>query len=276
MPSTKKAERFQRSLLQFWAVGFLFLGEHFLAAEAFAPSGRKFPNTNYNSIERISGYNGGEHPARLNGRGISQFLNRQPPSSSSTTRTTTLNMLPPDQIISGGGDMMTTTLPSFLTAFSIFPGSSVVDPVVVSNAFWDGITRQFVSLIIGNILAVIGFSFLTTYASDQMTSLSTFVSEKVFGGTSNKGPGLRQPPPGYDGSYRVTPDFNKLALCIAIDVIGSSSGLIPLIGELTDFIWAPIAALSLRSLYGSNVVFALEFAEEILLFTDILPLATIW
>ena len=50
----------------------------------------------------------------------------------------------------------------------------------------------------------------------------------------------------------------------------------PIVGELTDFLWAPIAALSLRSLFqGSNVVFALEFAEEFLPFTDILPLATI-
>ena len=45
---------------------------------------------------------------------------------------------------------------------------------------------------------------------------------------------------------------------------------------MTDVIYAPIAALALRSLFmGSNVVFALEFAEEILPLTDILPLATI-
>ena len=72
------------------------------------------------------------------------------------------------------------------------------------------------------------------------------------------------------------PDFGKLILSIAIDVIGSSSNLVPVLGEVTDVIWAPMAALALRSLYGSNVVFALEFAEEILPFTDILPLATIW
>lgn len=59
-------------------------------------------------------------------------------------------------------------------------------------------------------------------------------------------------------------------------MVGSSSELVPIIGELTDFVWAPIAALSLRSLFqGSNVVFALEFAEEFLPFTDILPLATV-
>ena len=58
--------------------------------------------------------------------------------------------------------------------------------------------------------------------------------------------------------------------------MGTSSEFIPFIGELTDIAYAPAAALALRSLFqGSNVVFALEFLEEFLPFTDILPLATI-
>lgn len=61
-----------------------------------------------------------------------------------------------------------------------------------------------------------------------------------------------------------------------MDIIGTSSELLPILGELTDVVWAPIAALTLRSLFqGSNVVFALEFAEEFLPLTDVLPLATI-
>ena len=71
-------------------------------------------------------------------------------------------------------------------------------------------------------------------------------------------------------------DFEKLLISIVIDVIGSASGLVTLLGEVSDFVWAPIAALILRSLYASNVVFALEFLEEILPFTDILPFATTW
>lgn len=77
-------------------------------------------------------------------------------------------------------------------------------------------------------------------------------------------------------SSKVTPDVGKLILCIVIDVIGTSSELIPIAGELTDLAWAPIAAIALRSIYGSNIIFALEFVEEILPFTDILPLATLW
>lgn len=71
-------------------------------------------------------------------------------------------------------------------------------------------------------------------------------------------------------------DFGKLLLCIVIDVIGSASELMPILGEVTDVVWAPIAGLALRSIFGSNIVFVLEFAEEILPFTDILPLATLW
>jgi hypothetical protein len=52
--------------------------------------------------------------------------------------------------------------------------------------------------------------------------------------------------------------------------------VVPILGELTDVVYAPIAATVLRNLYGSNILFGLEFVEEILPFTDILPLATIW
>jgi len=58
--------------------------------------------------------------------------------------------------------------------------------------------------------------------------------------------------------------------------VGAANEVIPLVGELVDVIYAPIAALLLRQLFsGSNVVFLLEFTEEILPFTDVLPLATI-
>lgn len=71
-------------------------------------------------------------------------------------------------------------------------------------------------------------------------------------------------------------DFTKLFLCICIDILGSANEVIPLVGELVDVVYAPIAALLLRQLFsGSNVVFLLEFTEEILPFTDVLPLATI-
>ncbi len=65
-------------------------------------------------------------------------------------------------------------------------------------------------------------------------------------------------------------------VCLLIDSIGTISVAVPFFGEISDVIWAPIAATALRSIYGgSNVIFALEFLEEILPFTDVIPLATL-
>ena len=41
--------------------------------------------------------------------------------------------------------------------------------------------------------------------------------------------------------------------CTAIDLIGTSSEFIPVIGEIMDIVWAPIAALLLHSLYPESV-----------------------
>ena len=193
-----------------------------------------------------------------------------------------LNLVTPsgvewETLVTGTSHFLTAAVPTF-------DGNSIVDPVVVSNAFWDGITRQFVSLIIGQFLAATVFGLITTLAASQMSKLGTFMTENALGQIFFKtqkernSSTLKQPPPGYNGPpLKVTPDIPKLLVCILIDLIGTSSELIPLVGELSDIAWAPVAALLLRSLYGgSNVIFALEFTEEILPFTDILPLATIW
>jgi hypothetical protein len=119
-------------------------------------------------------------------------------------------------------------------------------------------------------LAVIVFAILSSLAAKQIGTLTDFLSKKFLGG--NVPEKLKMPP---KPSYIAQPDFTKLALCIAIDVIGTSSEVVPFFGELTDVLWAPIAGYALRSLYGSNVLFALKFTEEILPFTDILPLATV-
>ena len=232
-------------------VAAVFLVAHLAVSptEAFVPASTSGMKSNHNRVDQ---------GVKLQ----SQIMSRHPSSSA-------LKMLPQESVT-----LLSDNLPSMLTAVTVFSGSSVGDAVVVSNAFWDGLGQQLVTLLIANVVAAIVFGLVATLAKDNITKLGDFAAEKVFG--DDKVSGLRQPPPGYDGSSRVTPDFNKLAGCLVIDMIGTSSGLVPIIGGLTDVIWAPIAALLVRSLYGSNVVFALEFAEEVLPFTDILPLATLW
>jgi hypothetical protein len=159
---------------------------------------------------------------------------------------------------------------SILTAVDVFDGSEIIDTVVVSSVFWTSLKAKLFSLFIGQILAVIVFAIISKLAATQIGTLTDFLSKKFLG--ENVPQKLKMPP---KTSYIVQPDFVKLALCIAIDVIGTSSEIVPFFGELTDVLWAPIAGYALRSIYGSNVLFALEFTEEILPFTDILPLATV-
>lgn len=170
---------------------------------------------------------------------------------------------------------------SFLTAVEVFDGSSIVDPVVVSNVFWTSLKGKILAVIVGQVLATVVFSILASFAASQISQMGNFVSKFISSPISNNVDSgktfIKATDITKSNQATATPDFSKLLVCLAIDVVGSSSEVIPILGELTDVIYAPIAATLLRSLYGgSNVIFALEFAEEILPFTDILPLATLW
>ncbi|KAI2508540.1 hypothetical protein MHU86_5832 [Fragilaria crotonensis] len=152
-------------------------------------------------------------------------------------------------------------LPSSILTSTIetFDGSQIVDPVVVSGVFWSALKTRFLSLVIGQVLATIVFGVLATITASQLTKVGEWITSKLGEQLEN--------PVDADGSKKrfvkanqakYTPipiDIAKLGLCIIIDVIGSSSELLPSL--------------------VSNVVLVLEFAEEILPFTDILPLATL-
>lgn len=174
--------------------------------------------------------------------------------------------------------MMIHDTSSFLTAVEVFDGSAIVDPVVVSGVFWTSLKSKLLAVVIGQILATVAFALLANLLASQIGQLGDFVSKRVFSSSASSSPPSQKTfTKATDISNKPAPDFGKLLICLAIDVIGSSSELVPILGELTDVIYAPIAATLLRNLFGgSNIIFALEFAEEILPFTDILPLATIW
>jgi len=171
---------------------------------------------------------------------------------------------------------------SILTAVETFDGSSIVDPVVVSGAFWASLKAKLLSVVIGQLLATIVFVGLSSVVASQLPKLgeaigNTFfqednkakISSTVSQFATSSADAVKR------STSNAQPDFGKLLICLLIDAIGTSSELIPFVGEATDVVWAPIAALGLRSLYGSNVIFGLELVEEILPFTDIIPLATI-
>nr|WP_294922928.1 hypothetical protein [uncultured Flavobacterium sp.] len=70
----------------------------------------------------------------------------------------------------------------------------------------------------------------------------------------------------------------KLLLGLLFDGIGMISFSIPLLGEFSDVIWAPIAAFLMTRMYKGRVgrvASILTFVEEIIPFTDIIPSFTI-
>ena len=44
----------------------------------------------------------------------------------------------------------------------------------------------------------------------------------------------------------------KLALCVLLDAVGCISFAIPLVGEFSDIIWAPIAAMISYKMFGEK------------------------
>ncbi len=70
----------------------------------------------------------------------------------------------------------------------------------------------------------------------------------------------------------------NIAICIAMDLIGMASYIFPLFAEISDIVWAPISAIIFNKLFGGRLGMiggVLNFLEEIIPFTDIIPSFTI-
>lgn len=70
----------------------------------------------------------------------------------------------------------------------------------------------------------------------------------------------------------------SLWMCIAMDIVGMASFLIPALGEWSDVVWAPISAFVFYNTFGGLggiLGGAFSFLEEIIPFTDIIPSFTI-
>ncbi len=70
----------------------------------------------------------------------------------------------------------------------------------------------------------------------------------------------------------------SLVFCLMMDIIGSASYFMPGFGEWFDIIWAPISAYIFYRSFGGKtgqIGAMINFAEEILPFTDILPTFTL-
>jgi hypothetical protein len=180
--------------------------------------------------------------------------------------------------------MMNTPTTLHLSVVEIFDGSSIVDPVVISTSFWSALQRQILSVILGQIFAAVVFSILASFLAPQISSFRDFILSKFTSNgnenntSSSSGASSTKPFIKADSIIvRPEPDFGKLIICLLIDIIGVSSEAVPILGEFTDIVSAPISAAVLQNLFpgSSKFVFLFELTEEILPFTDIIPFATI-
>jgi hypothetical protein len=74
------------------------------------------------------------------------------------------------------------------------------------------------------------------------------------------------------------PFVPNIFLCIILDLIGMASYFLPAMGEFADLVWAPISAILFYILFGGRfgmIGGVLNFLEEIIPFTDIIPSFTI-
>jgi len=69
-----------------------------------------------------------------------------------------------------------------------------------------------------------------------------------------------------------------IAICIGMDLVGMATYLIPAFGEFGDIVWAPISGYIFYTLFGGRfgvIGGVLNFLEEIIPYTDIIPSFTI-
>jgi len=180
--------------------------------------------------------------------------------------------------------MTTTTLHlsvAAAAAVEIFDGSTIIDPVVVSNSFWSGLRKQILSVILGQLFAAVVFSILASFLAPQLSSFKDMILSKFNDDESNETTSAFIPRSRTfikaDSILRPEPDFGKLLICLLIDIIGTSSEVLPILGEFTDIISAPISATILQTIFpgSSKFVFFFELFEELLPLTDFIPFATI-
>lgn len=159
---------------------------------------------------------------------------------------------------------------------SFFDEPPPIDPQVANEAFDQGvrsftnqITGRVIGTIVGNLAAAVFFKFI----SDNVLSKFNQKEEQPAGQRNVVEKVVETPK--FIVPEIPTEAYLKLILCILIDLTGDASFLLPGIGEVEDVAWAPISAFLLKSIFDSNLIGTLEFAKEILPFSDIVPLATL-
>jgi len=70
----------------------------------------------------------------------------------------------------------------------------------------------------------------------------------------------------------------NIAICILMDLVGMATYFFPGLGEVFDLAWAPVSGYIFFKMFGGKVGMiggVLNFLEEIIPFTDVIPSFTI-
>lgn len=70
----------------------------------------------------------------------------------------------------------------------------------------------------------------------------------------------------------------NIVLCVVLDLLGMVTYFFPGLGEFVDVVWAPISACLFFKMFGGKlgrIGSVLNFLEEIVPFTDVIPSFTI-
>eukprot|EP01039_Chlorochromonas_danica_P007090 gene7090-7841_t len=145
-----------------------------------------------------------------------------------------------------------------------------------ADSFLFGFQSRVIGTLFGNVLAGIAFKVVADWAWGLWRNNSLTVGNDK-STTPRFAPPTPSPPPA--SPTKEPPKIPKeawvkLFFCLFIDAIGDSSFVLPGVGEVGDAAWAPLSALAVRSLFQSDIIAFIDFAKEILPFTDIIPLAT--
>lgn len=184
------------------------------------------------------------------------------------------------------------TLPPSYNKFLLIPLVPVVAAIVVASPVLAGVAMVGLPFVLPVVLVLV-FLMAGALVSGGVLYSSTRTGRSQVGGSiaplmdqllgSRAGQALV-----YDTGPRPTPVsvcrqilpdgmWSKLFLSLLIDLIGSSSYLLPVVGEGLDVAWAPMQTILIMSMYDStspNLKYV-SFIEEVLPFTDIVPSATI-
>ncbi|WP_291908521.1 hypothetical protein [Chitinophaga sp. CB10] len=70
----------------------------------------------------------------------------------------------------------------------------------------------------------------------------------------------------------------KLWICVVLDLLGCASYAVPVLGEVADIVWAPVAAIIFYRLFGGTLGSfgsMFTFIEELFPGTDFIPTFTL-